>query len=320
MEYKDYYHVMGVARDASKDEIKRAYRKLARKYHPDVSKEPDAEAKFKEVAEAYEVLKDPEKRKTYDRLGSDWRQGQDFRPPPDWGEKGFEFHTEGFKGGGAEAFSDFFETLFGHRARASGSGRARAVRMRGRDEHARIHIDLEEAFHGTTRALTLRVPETDAEGRTRLRERILNVRIPKGVHPGQHIRLAGQGGPGLGGGQAGDLYLEVAVNPHTLYRLQGNDLHLTLPVAPWEVALGATVRVPTPAGPVELKVPPNSSSGKHLRLKGRGLPGRPSGDLYVSLEIVTPPAESEKSRQFYRQMAKEFRFDPRAGLGDGHGR
>jgi len=312
MEYKDYYQVMGVPRDAPQEDIKRAYRKLARKYHPDVSKEAGAEEKFKEVAEAYEVLKDPEKRKAYDELGSRWQQGEDFRPPPDWGEPEFEFRGEGFPGGG-EAFSDFFESLF--RRRAGASARGGAVRMRGRDEHARIHIDLDDAFHGATRALTLHVPEQAPDGTVHARRKTLNVRIPKGVRPGQHIRLAGQGAPGLGGGDAGDLFLEVAFNPHPLYRVEGRDLHLDLPVAPWEAALGATVRVPTPAGAVEVKVPPNAASGKRLRLKGRGLPARTPGDLYATLGIVTPPAESDKTKEFYRRMAKEFPFNPRAKLG-----
>jgi len=314
MEYKDYYQVMGVPRDASQEDIKRAYRKLARKYHPDVSKEPGAEEKFKEVAEAYEVLKDPEKRKAYDELGSRWQPGEDFRPPPDWGEQGFEFHGEGFPGGGgAEAFSDFFESLFRHRA--GGRGRGANVRMRGSDEHARIHVDLDDAFHGATRTLTLRVPERAPDGTVHTRQKTLNVRIPKGVRPGQHIRLAGQGAPGLGGGEAGDLFLEVAFHPHPIYRVEGRDLHLDLPIAPWEAALGATVRVPTPSGTVEVKVPPNSTSGKRLRLKGRGLPARTPGDLYATLEIVTPPAGSDKTKEFYRRMAKEFPFNPRAKLG-----
>lgn len=312
MEYKDYYKIMGVGRDATSEEIKRAYRKLARKYHPDVSTEPDAEEKFKEVAEAYAVLGDEEKRKAYDELGSNWQQGQDFRPPPDWDGGGFEFHAGG-PGGGAD-FSDFFEELFRGMHGGPG-GRARGVRMRGRDEHARIAIDLEDAFHGATRTLNLRVHEPDAQGRVHARTRTLNVRIPKGVRPGQHIRLSGQGSPGLGGGEAGDLLLEVTFNPHRLYGVEGKDLSLRLPIAPWEAALGATVRVPTPTGAVELKVPPGSTGGQRLRLKGRGLPGRSAGDLYARLEVVAPPARTAEDKEFYRRMAEAFDFDPRAGLG-----
>ncbi|MGH8129059.1 MAG: DnaJ C-terminal domain-containing protein [Gammaproteobacteria bacterium] len=313
MEFKDYYKVMGLARDASPDDIKRAYRKLARKYHPDVSKEPDAEDKFKAVAEAYAVLGDVEKRKAYDELGADWKQGQDFRPPPNWESQGFEFNTSG-AGGGAD-YSDFFEELFRGMHRP-GAGQARGnMRMHGQDEQARIAIDLEDAFHGATRALNLRVHEADAHGRMHLRNRTLNVRIPKGVRAGQHIRLAGQGGAGIGGGASGDLLLEVVFNPHRLYSIEGRDLSLKLPVAPWEAALGATVRVPTPTGEVELKVPAGSTSGQRLRLKGRGLPGKTAGDLYARLDIVTPPAGSDQAKAFYRQMADEFDFDPRAGLG-----
>ncbi len=312
MEYKDYYKIMGVARDAKPEEIKRAYRKLARKYHPDVSKEPGAEEKFKEVAEAYAVLGDEEKRKAYDELGSNWKQGQDFRPPPDWDTHGFEFRSGG-PGGGAD-FSDFFEELFRGMHRG-GAGHARSVRMRGQNEHARIFIDLEDAFHGATRTLNLRVSEPDVHGRMHQRTRTLNVRIPKGVRAGQHIRLSGQGGAGIGGGEPGDLLLEVQFNPHRLYSVEGRDLTLKLPVAPWEAALGATVRVPTPTGAVELKVPAAAKTGQKLRLKGRGLPGRSPGDLYARLEIVTPPAKDEKQRAFYGKMSETFDFDPRAGLG-----
>ncbi|MGH8272003.1 MAG: DnaJ C-terminal domain-containing protein [Gammaproteobacteria bacterium] len=315
MDYKDYYKVMGVAHEASAEEIKRAYRKLARKYHPDVSKEADAEAKFKEVAEAYEVLRDVEKRKAYDELGSQWKSGQDFRPPPDWGGQNFESRRGGFSETDASTFSDFFESLFGRHAAASGAGHTQThMRARGEDSHARILISLEDAFHGAARAITLRVPETDAHGQLTWRERTLNVRIPKGVKPGQQIRLAAQGGPGFGGGEAGDLYLEVAFEPHPRYRLEGADLHLTLPVTPWEAALGASVRVPTPAGAVTLKVPAGSAAGRKLRLKDRGLPGKTPGALYVTLEIALPPANTEEQREFYRRMAREFPFDPRKNL------
>ncbi len=308
MEYKDYYKIMGVARDASQDEIKRAYRKLARKYHPDVSKEPDAEARFKEVGEAYEVLKDPEKRAAYDQLGSNWKAGQEFRPPPDWGT-GFEF-----SGGGAD-FSDFFETLFGRDFAGRARARTGGFSARGQDHHARILIDLDDSYHGANRTISLRIPEVDSQGRVVTRERQLNVRIPKGILPGQHIRLKGQGSPGMGSGQAGDLYLEVAFRPHPFYRVKGKDVYLDLPVAPWEAALGAKVKVPTPDGTVEMKIPPNSTSGQKLRLKGRGIPARPPGDLYAVLKIVVPPASDETSRALYKEMQQKMTFNPRAGLG-----
>ncbi len=315
MKFKDYYKTLGVDRDASPDAIKRAYRRLARKYHPDVSQEADAEAKFKEVAEAWEVLRDPEKRKAYDELGTGPQPGQDFRPPPDWGGQHFEFRGGDFSGADASAFSDFFASLFGRRAGPAGSAGGPAnFRARGEDIHARIEISIEDAFHGATRQLGLRVPEADDSGRLALVERRLNVRIPKGIRPGQQIRLAGQGGAGIGGGEKGDLYLQVAYAPHPLYRVEGGDLYLRLPIAPWEAALGATVKAPTPAGAVSLKIPPNSAAGKRLRLKGRGLPGKAPGDLYVGLEIVTPPAKTEEQKTFYRHMAGEFTFDPRKGL------
>jgi len=313
MEFKDYYEIMGVARDATQDEIKRAYRKLARKYHPDVSKESGAEEKFKAVGEAYEVLKDPEKRAAYDQLGSQWQQGQDFNPPPDW-DAGFEFSGGGFTGADAEDFSDFFESLFGG-APDGHAGHYRTQRgqakMRGEDRHAKILIDLEDAVEGRNRQVTLRIPELTKDGHVVTRERTLNVRIPKGIHPGQHIRLTGQGGLGGGGGSAGDLYLEVEFKPHRWYRVEGADLYLDLPVAPWEAALGASVKVPTPQGTVDLKIPEGSSSGKKMRLKGRGMPSKVPGDLYVVLQIVLPPAD----RQLYREMQEKLAFNPRKQLG-----
>jgi len=309
MEFKDYYSIMGVARDATQDEIKRAYRKLARKYHPDVSKEADAEARFKELGEAYEVLKDPEKRAAYDQLGANWKAGQDFRPPPDW-DAGFEF-SGGYQEG--SAFSDFFESLFGRAAAGHAGGPG--FRARGEDHHARILIDLEDAFQGATRTITLHAPQLDGQGHVRTRERTLNVRIPRGIRQGQHIRLAGQGTPGFGGGVAGDLYLDVEFKPHHLYRVDGRDLYLDLPLAPWEAALGDRVKVPTPEGIVDLTIPSASTAGRKLRLKGRGIPGEPAGDLYVVLQIALPPADSESARQLYRTMQQELAFNPRSGLG-----
>lgn len=312
MEFKDYYEVLGVGKDATQDQIKKAYRKLARKYHPDVSASADAEARFKEAGEAYEVLKDPEKRAAYDQLGQNWKAGQDFRPPPDWAAE------PGFAGGGyttvdASQFSDFFETLFG-----GGGGGYRTAggsySGRGEDLDAKVTIDLEDAYHGSTRQLTLQSPEVTADGRVVRRARTLNVRIPKGVKQGQKIRLAGQGGPGRGG-EPGDLYLEIGFSPHRHYRVDGADVYLDLPVAPWEAGLGATVTVPTPAGTVDLKIPPGSQQGRKLRLKGRGIPAKSPGDFYVVVQIALPPATERKAKKIYEQMQKEMDFNPRAGLG-----
>ena len=314
MEFKDYYQIMGVKRDATQDEIKRAYRQLARKYHPDVSKDADAEARFKELGEAYEVLKDPEKRAAYDQLGVNWKAGQDFRPPPDWKE-GFEFSGGGFTGADTADHSDFFESLYGRGSRPGHGGRA-SFHAEGEDRHARVLIDLEDAYAGTTRSITLRVPEIDAQGRLSMREHRLNVTIPRGIRAGQHIRLAGQGAPGIGQGKPGDLYLEVEFRPHARYRVEERNVYLDLPVAPWEATLGATVEVPSPSGTVELKIPADSAAGRKLRLKGRGIPGSTPGDLYLVLQIALPSADTDAATAFYRNMAEQFKsFDPRAKPG-----
>lgn len=315
MEYKDYYETMGVARDATQDEIKRAHRKLARKYHPDVSKEPDAEAHFKEAGEAYEVLKDPEKRAAYDRLGRQWKAGQDFRPPPDW-DAGFEFRGGGYTAGDAGVFSKFFEELFGGgSARPGGAAGRRAFRMRGEDHHARVSIDLEDSFSGATRSFSLGVPELSEDGHVVTRDRTLSVRIPKGIRPGQQIRLAGQGGSGLGGAESGDLYLAVEFQDHPLYSVDGADIYLDLPVAPWEAALGARIAAPTPSGVVDIKIPANSTQGRKLRLKGRGLVGKQPGDMYVVLQVALPPGNSDAAKTLYRQMEDQLGFNPRAAMG-----
>ena len=293
MQFKDYYDTLGVEPTAGEAEIKTAYRRLARKYHPDVSKEANAESRFKDVAEAYEVLKDTDKRTAYDQLGSNWRAGQGFTPPPDWGG-GAGFRSGPDSGG----FSDFFDSLFGR-----GFGQEPGVRRpSGReDQHAQIRITLEDAFHGSTRTVHLGQPD----GRTRT----LEVRIPKGVRAGQRIRLAGQGGHGA------DLYLEIDFAPHRLYRLEGVDLYLDLPVTPWEAALGATVKVPTLGGAVELTIPAGAQSGDRLRLRGRGLPATPTpGDQYVVLKIVAPAARTEAARELYRRLAAELPLGPRQDL------
>jgi curved DNA-binding protein len=317
MDFQDYYKTMGVARDATQDEIKRAYRKLARKYHPDVSEEPEAEDRFKAVGEAYEVLKDPEKRAAYDQLGSKYKAGQDFRPPPDWGQN-FEFRggASDFDGGGAD-FSDFFSSLFGQ----MGGGGPRqpggrgGFRMQGEDHHAKISIDVPDSYSGVTRGISLRMPEVTPDGHVMTRDRTLNVKIPKGVQPGQRIRLSGQGGPGAGDGKSGDLYLEIEFNTGGQYRVEDNDVSITLPVAPWEAALGATVTVPIPSGSVDLKIPAGSGQGNRLRLKGKGLPTKTPGDFYVELKIVLPPADSDEAKALYEKMKDELPFDPRADSG-----
>ncbi len=318
MDYKDYYKALGVERDATAEDIKRAYRKLVRKYHPDVNAGPDAaaaERKFKEVGEAFEVLSDPEKRAAYDQLGANWQEGQAFRPPPDW-DAGFEYSGGRNPQADRDQFGDFFQDLFSQRAgfdRASRSGAQ--MHAPGRDHHAKIVIDLEEAYKGGSRDFTLRKPELDAEGHIALRERAIRVTIPKGVSDGQHIRLAGQGAPGIGQGKPGDLYLEVAVTARPGFWLEGRDVYMDLPVTPWEAALGARIGVDTPSGRVELQVPDHAQPGKKLRLKGRGIPGRPPGDLYAVVKIVIPPVETAKARQLYEEMARETRYDPRKKTG-----
>jgi len=310
---KDYYKILGVSRDATADEIKKAYRKLARKYHPDVSKEADAEAHMKEVNEANAVLSDPEKRVAYDQLGRGYQPGQDFRPPPDW-DAGFEFSGRGASPGEAADFSDFFAELFGRMGGARGfaGGQRTQFQARGEDHHAKVLLDIEDAFSGATRQISLRAPKSDAQGRVTLETRTLNVRIPQGVHAGQIIRLAGQGEPGFGGAPAGDLMLEVQFRPHPRFRAQGRDLHLSLPVAPWEAALGAVVQVDLPQGGVKVRIPEGTQSGRQLRVRGKGIPGTSPGDLLLDIQVLLPPADTAKAREIYQTMARELAFDPRS--------
>jgi len=315
MEYKDYYKIMGLSRDASQDDIKRSYRKLARKYHPDVSKEADAEAKFKELGEAYEVLKDIEKRAAYDQLGANWQAGQEFKPPPNWDE-GFEFRGGDFSSTDNQKFSDFFSQIFGdHSAQSGHSRRQSHEHLRGQDSHAKIHIDLQDSYHGATRNISLSTPEMNAQGQVQLKHKSINLKIPKGIKPGQHIKLAGQGNPGLGNGQPGDLFLEIEFNSHPLYRLSETDVYLDLPITPWEAALGGKIKIPTPEGNVELKIPANSRQGSKLRLAGRGLPCKPPGDFFVVLQIVLPAADTEAAKAVYAQMKQSLDFNPRQSLG-----
>jgi curved DNA-binding protein len=313
MEYKDYYKTLGVAKSATADDIKKAFRQLARKYHPDINKDAGAEAKFKEINEANDVLSDPEKRKAYDELGSGFAPGQEFRPPPDWQDSHHFRQSTGTTRASAQDFSDFFEELFGSRARPQQRQRAENIRMRGEDSHARIVISLRDSFQGAMRQITLRVPELTPAGDVTMRDKVLQVKIPKGIIEGKTIRLKGQGGPGFNGGEAGDLYLEVAFAPDPVFRAEGRDLFVDLPVAPWEAALGASVRVPTPEGPIMLRIPPNSADGRELHARGKGLPGDNPGNLVVKLKIVWPAADSEKARAAYETMARDIPFDARAG-------
>jgi len=313
MQYQDYYKTLGVERDASQNDIKKAYRRLARKYHPDVSKESDAEERFKEVGEAYAVLKDAEKRTAYDQLGSQWNTNEQFQPPPDW-NAGYEY-SGGYSDTDAAAFSDFFETLFGAQARAGAGGPTAGRHPPSQDTHAKILINLEDAYQGATRTLTLRHPNLDPSGHVAFHERHLNVNIPKGVYAGQHIRLKGQGEPGMNAEQAGDLYLEIEFNPHSIYKVKGKDVYLDLPIAPWEAALGEQIVIPTPLDKMKMKIPAGSTHGKQMRLKGKGIPAKVPGDFYVNLQIVVPSADTADAREAYEALKRAAGFNPRQHLG-----
>jgi curved DNA-binding protein len=304
MKYKDYYASLGLERGASEEAIKKAYRRLARKYHPDVSKEPDAEEKFKEVAEAYQTLKDPEKRAAYDQLGSH-PAGQEFQPPPSWQQQ----HGE------APFSSDDLDLsdLFAHLSGAAGNRGARMA-MPGHDYEVAVAITIEEAFHGTQIDLNLNMQQYDERGQLHRVPQNFKARIPKGATDGQRLRLPGKGGKGRNGGRNGDLYLNISLRPHAFYRANGHDLYLDLPLAPWEAVLGTAVEVPTPAGAVRLKVPPATQAGRHLRLPQRGLP-KPKGgqgDLYAIVQIVVPSVIAEPERALYQKLADGSSFDPRA--------
>ncbi len=321
MQFRDYYQVLGVNRDASAAELKKAFRKLARRYHPDVSKEADAEARMKEVNEAYAVLSDPEKRAAYDQLGQGYQPGQDFRPPPNW-DAGFEFANHDYSAGETSNFSDFFSELFGRMGGAHQHFHSRggSFRTKGEDHHAKALLDLEDSFTGATRQVSLRAAKADAQGRVALETRTLNVKIPRGICEGQTIRLAGQGASGSDGGAAGDLLLEVHFKPHPHLRPDGRDLHMSLPISPWEAALGAVIAAELPQGMVKLRIPEGAQSGKQLRVRGKGIPGQPPGDLLLDIQVVLPPADTPRARQLYETMARELDFDPRQGGGNCHAR
>lgn len=311
VEYKDYYQTLGIEKDASPEDIKKAYRKLVRKYHPDVSKHKDAKEKTQEINEAYDVLGDAEKRTAYDDLGRRGRQtSEGFRPPPDWASQ-YDFS------GAGDGADDIFADLFAHMGRRGrrGAGPGAGFQMRGDDIHATITIDVRDAYTGATRNVGLRAPVQDAQGHVTMQDKTLSVNIPKGVTAGQQLRLGGQGQPGMGGGPAGDLYLEIQFSEDPRYRVEGANVYETAPVAPWEAALGARIAVPTPSGTVEVSVPAGSQTGRKLRLKGRGIPAATPGDLYLILEVALPPANTPRAKELYEQMAREMSFNPRDNMG-----
>jgi curved DNA-binding protein len=307
MEFKDYYQIMGIKPDATAEEIKRAYRKLARKYHPDVSHEPNAESKFKELGEAYEVLKDPDKRSQYDALKQQgWRGGETFNAPPNWQQQySRQVNPEDISG-----FSDFFEFIFGQQGFRQQAHRSPQQR-RGEDIYYQLVVDLKDSYQGTTRKIEIPINQISEEGYLQQQNKPLKVRIPMGIQDGQQIRLRGQGGPGFNHGPAGDLYLEIKLKANEPFHVEGKDISIYLPVSPWEAALGAKIKAPTLGGVIEFKVPPNSQTGSKFRLKGRGLPGEPPGDQYIILQVVTPPVLNEKAKELYQQMADNITFNPR---------
>lgn len=328
MEGMDYYRVLGVPPAANADELKKAFRKLARKYHPDLSREPGAENRMKEVNEAFSVLSDPGKRAAYDQLslnasrkagaaGAKGKAGaarqSEFKPPP-WQSASSYAHSKSASEEPA-SFTDFFSELFGAGSSKTQPFRSGASRRRrGEDHHASVLLDINDAYRGGVKPVSLRLPREETLGHITMVERTININIPRGVHQGQTIRLAGQGKPGLLGGQPGDLYLEVQFNPHPRYRIEGRDVYAVLPIAPWEAALGATIKAPVPGGTIEVQIPANSQSGRKLRLKGKGIPAQTPGDLYMVLEIVLPPADNIKARQLYQAMAHDLAFNPRQGI------
>ncbi len=321
VKFQDYYETLGISRSASADEIKKAYRKLAQKLHPDVNKDPAAEARFKQVNEAYEVLGDPEKRKKYDALGTNWRAGQDFRPPPGFENIHFDFQGSPGQSGSFSfedlgGFSDFFESLFGSPFSQARSGRGRGREStraaRGQDQEAELTITVEDAYHGARKTIALQAPEMTPYGEVRYKTHKYDVKIPPGTTEGSRIRLSGQGSAGPGGGEAGDLYLTVHIAPHPMYTVRDRDLEMDLPIAPWEAALGAKVNVHTLAGTVSLTIPARTQSGQKLRLRGKGLPkGKTAGDLLVTIRIVVPDKLTSKERELFEQLARESTFRPR---------
>ena len=329
VEYKDYYEILGVSRDASKEEIGKAFKKLARKYHPDLTNnDPESEKKFKEVNEAYEVLKDPDKRKRYDQLGADWQHGQDFEPPPGYENMRFTFGGGG-PGQAGDDFSDFFSTIFGDlfgqkggrgfssrgfsQGQGPGFSRGGYFSQKGEDAQTTISLTLEEAYTGGSKNISLQERVMGPDGTPRVSTKNLEVNIPPGVANGSKIRLAGQGNPGVGGGKPGDLFLRIQLKPHHLFGVEDKNIVLDLPLAPWEAALGTKVSVPTLEGRVEMKIPPGTSSGTRLRLRGKGLGrGSKKGDQLVRVMIKVPKAVSDEEKELFEQLAEQSAFQPRS--------
>lgn len=316
MEFKDYYKILELSKKATDSEIKKQYRKLARKYHPDVNKEPDAEKKFKDIAEAYEVLKDKEKRKAYDTYGADWKDGpKREKYQRQYQQQGFDGNAGGFNFGGdfegAADYSDFFQSFFGGRG---GRASSRAPRkQQGGHVNATIHISLEDSYSGGNRKVSFSIPETNKAGHQENKVKHLNIAIPKGVKDGQKIRLKGQGSAGVHGGAKGDMYITVHIEPHNMYRIDGTDVYLNLPLAPWEAALGMQIMIPLPVGNIKLNIPKDTYSGKKLRLKGKGIPSKVPGDFYVVVQIVIPSSKDPKAVKLYEEM-KNLDFNPRANF------
>lgn len=310
MEFKDYYKTMGVDESATQEEIKKAYRKLARRYHPDVSKEKNAEQLFKDLGEAYEVLKDKEKRQEYDQLRKMGAMGNngEFRPPPGWES------ASHYSDPGNGDFSDFFENIFGRGGgfhRTYSGGRATGFDMRGEDVHMALSLFLEDVFGGTEKEVQLRVPVVDEHGILTHQTKKLKVRIPAGTTEGQNLKLKGQGAPGIGKGTAGDLIITIRLAPHPLYTVQGKDISIVLPLAPWEAVLGKQLTIPTPGGKLKLSVPAHTQSGARLRMKGKGLPGTAPGDFFAVVRIVMPEQVSKKAEQLFAELGQELDFNPR---------
>jgi len=304
MEFKDYYQLLGLEPNVASADVKKAYRKLARKFHPDVSKESNASERMKEINEAYAVLSDEDRRAAYDQLAAQGGRDQPFQPPPGW---------HGSDGATMEQASDFFNNLFGQAGRARQSG---DFRTRGQDLHGTIDVSLQDAYHGAVREVSMRIPALDTNGQIKTHQHTLNVRIPRGARAGQHLRLAGQGGPGFGGGQAGDMFLEVRFEHDARFRVEGRDVYQKVEVTPWEAALGASIEVSTPAGAMQVSVPAGSQTGRKLRLKGRGIPGEPPGNLFLELEVVLPMPINDAQRALYQSMAREMAFNPRQKMGE----